>query len=287
MLNGVRHRAADHLSDRASGRVEACGVMDLVLAALERGGDQIRPETADHQKENKDRRISLVIAIDGPAAAGKTTVANELSHRISALLFDTGSIYRALALVALERGIDPNDAVALAKAAKSLPIRIELPSANDGRASDVLVDHRDVTWAIRSPDVDRIVSRVSAHREVRDALLEVQRSIGRSGRVVMVGRDIGTVVMPDADFKIWLDASLEERARRRVLDLQRIGKPRSYEQVRDDMAARDGIDSGRSVAPMKAAADAVVIITDGLTASQVVDRIIELIGEEATTGANL
>ncbi len=195
------------------------------------------------------------------------------------MLFDTGSIYRALALVALECGIDPNDAVALAIEAQSLPIRIELPSADDGRASDVLIGYRDVTWAIRSPDVDRIVSRVSAHREVRDALLEVQRSIGRSGRVVMVGRDIGTVVMPEADFKIWLDASLEERARRRLLDLQRIGESRSYEQVRDDMAARDGIDSGRSVAPMTPADDAVAINTDGLTASQVVDKIIELIGE--------
>ncbi len=227
-----------------------------------------------------------MIAIDGPAAAGKTTVASELARRIGALFFDTGVIYRALALVALEQGIDPGDAGRLAAVASTLPVRVEPASANDGRGSDILIDGRDITWAIRSPDVDRLVSPVSAHEPVRAALLEVQRAIGRGGRVVMVGRDIGTVVMPDADLKIWLDASLEVRARRRALDLERLGEPHAVEQVRADMAARDEIDARRAVAPMKAAADAVVVNTDGLSIDQVVDRILRLLAERATHGAD-
>ncbi len=246
---------------------------------LEREGDEIRTEAGDLRNEDHLQAADLVVAMDGPAAAGKSTVARELARRIDALLFDTGVIYRALALLSLERGIDPSDAVQLATAAEHMPVRVEPATCEDGRACDVWLDSRDVTWAIRAPEVDRVVSAVSAHREVRDALLQVQRDIGHHGRVVMVGRDIGTVVMPDADLKIWLDASLGERARRRVLDLARLGKPHDFEEVRRDMATRDGIDSDRAVSPMKPAPDAVTVNTDGLTVEQVVDRIVGLLRE--------
>ncbi len=252
---------------------------------LKRGGDQIKAQAENHLDRASDRGNRLVIAIDGPAAAGKTTVANELSRRIGALFFDTGVIYRALALEALDQDIDPSDASRLAVIAARLPVRIERPSVDDGRACDVLLNERDVTRAIRAPEVDRIVSAVSAHPAVRQALLAPQRAIGKSGRVVMVGRDIGTIVMPDADLKIWLDASLDERARRRTLDLERMGKSASFEQVRADMAARDQIDSQRDVAPMRPASDARVVVTDGMSIDDVVDRIVELLAEHTVNGA--
>jgi cytidylate kinase len=227
------------------------------------------PTAADH----------LVLAIDGPAAAGKSTVANRLAHRLDALCFDTGSIYRALALVALECRIDINDPTSLERAARTMPLRMSPPSQDDGRQADVWLGDRDITWAIRAPEVDRTVSAVSAHPEVRDALLQLQRKIGRSGRVVMVGRDIGTVIMPDADLKIWLEASVDERARRRLSDLERAGNPHTFQQVRDDLVARDRFDADRTVAPMAPASDARVVSTDGLTIDEVVDRILEIFAE--------
>jgi cytidylate kinase len=221
----------------------------------------------------------LVIAIDGPAAAGKSTVASRLANQIDALYFDTGVIYRALTLAALEQGVALDDAAELADLASSLPVSVMPPSREDGRQCDVFLGERDVTQAIRTPNVDRSVSEVSAHPAVRAALLELQRKIGRSGRVVMVGRDIGTVVMPDADLKIWLEASLDERARRRSRDLERAGKAHDVQAVRADLLARDAFDAGRSAAPMIRAADAIVVETDGLTIEQVVARIRELLAE--------
>jgi len=225
-----------------------------------------------------------VIAVDGPAAAGKTTVAGELARRIHAVFFDTGVIYRALALVALRHGIDPDDASSLAREALSLDLRIEPASVDDGRLADVVVNGKDETWTIRTPEVDRTVSAVSAHPAVRAALLEKQRAIGRGGRVVMVGRDIGSVVMPNADLKVWLEASLDERARRRVIDLERQGMPRTFDDVRVEMQRRDEIDAGRAASPMKPAADAVIIQTDGLTIDQVVEKIVALIDAKRGNG---
>lgn len=221
----------------------------------------------------------LVIAIDGPAAAGKSTVASRLAKRIDALYLDTGVIYRALTLAALEQDVAADDASSLARLAASVPLRVTPPTADDGRQCDVWLNEHDVTWAIRAPEVDRSVSAVSAHPEVRSALLELQREIGRSGRVVMVGRDIGTVVMPDAGLKIWLETSVDERARRRARDLERAGKAHDFEQVRADLQARDRIDAGRSAAPMTRANDAIVVETDGLSIDQVVDRMLDLLAE--------
>jgi cytidylate kinase len=209
-------------------------------------------------------------------------VASRLANQIDALFLDTGVIYRALTVAALEQGVSLADAAALADLAASLPLKVTPPTVDDGRQCDVWLDERDVTQAIRTPEVDRSVSSVSAHSEVRAALIGLQREIGRSGRVVMVGRDIGSVVMPDADLKIWLDASLDERARRRVRDLERAGKPADLDTVRADLLARDQFDAGRSAAPMIRAAEAIVVLTDGRTIDQVVDCIRELLAESGS-----
>ena len=284
----MRRRAKQHrtggrrtVQDRPPLRVQDRNLphRDPDRAAAVEGGEEIRHMGDNLETDDPATATHLVIAIDGPAAAGKSTVASQLAHRLNALFLDTGVIYRTLAFVALERGVDVNDARRLAAIAESLPMRVTPPSQNDGRQSDVWIDDRDITWAIRSPEVDRSVSAVSAHREVRDALLGLQRMIGQSGRVVMVGRDIGTVVMPDADLKIWLEASIDERARRRARDLERAGKPHEFERVRDELDARDRFDAGRSVAPMAPAADAIVVETDGLTVDQVVERIMDILAE--------
>ncbi len=225
-----------------------------------------------------------MIAVDGPAAAGKTTVASDLARRIHAIFFDTGVIYRALALVALNHHIDPSDAQSLAREAASLDLRIDPASMDDGRFADVIVNGRDETWAIRTPEVDRTVSAISAHPSVRAALLEKQRAIGRRGRVVMVGRDIGTVVMPNADVKIWLEASIDERARRRASDLERQGTCRTFEDVRAEMQQRDAMDAGRAASPMKPADDAIVVPTDGLTINQVVEKLVSLVDSSTGSG---
>ncbi len=217
------------------------------------------------------------IAIDGPAASGKSTLAQRLAETLGYLYFDTGVLYRAVTWAALQRGDAVEDADALTDLAANLPIDVRPPSKADGRKYDVWVGKHDVTWAIRSPEVDRWVSVVAAHPGVRQALIEKQREIGRRGRVVMVGRDIGTVVMPDADLKIYLDASAEERARRRYEERRARGERVSYERILAAVQARDRLDAQRTVAPLRAADDAVVIQTDDLDAAQVFGRVLALI----------
>jgi CMP/dCMP kinase len=218
----------------------------------------------------------FVIAIDGPAASGKSTVAAAVATELDALLFDTGAVYRALTYAALERGVASDDAGQLAALIDEIDIRITVPSIDDGRQYDVFVDDSDVTWQIRDPGVDRAVSPVSAHPEVRQGLLELQRDIGHSGRVVMPGRDVGSVVMPDADLKIWLDASLSERARRRQTELARRDIVVTLEETKDEMRRRDDGDSSRSAAPMAPAEGAVVIDTDNRDIDDVVKQILQL-----------
>lgn len=214
-----------------------------------------------------------VIAIDGPGAAGKTTVAAEVAHHLDALLFDTGAIYRAVTLEAMRREIATDDSEALEHLARTVTIHLQPPTQNDGRQVDVWLNGEDVTWEIRTPEIDANVSAVSAHHGVREALLATQREIADNARVVMVGRDIGTVVVPDAGVKIYLDASSEERARRRVLDLQAKGIDRAFEEVLEDLLARDAYDSGRETAPLKAADNAVIIDSDGKSIEEVVAEI--------------
>lgn len=220
--------------------------------------------TLDHRR---------VIAIDGPAAAGKTTVARDLAARIGAMLFDTGALYRSVTLAALRAGIDPGDGRRLEALARRSEIDLRPASVDDGRLSDVLLNGEDVTWAIRTPEVDTSVSAVSAHAGVRNALLPVQRQIASGNRVVMVGRDIATVVTPEAGVKIYLDASVKERARRRVAELRARGVEISDETVIADLIERDRFDSSRANSPLMAAPDAIRVDTDGLTIPEVVDRL--------------
>ena len=214
-----------------------------------------------------------VIAIDGPAAAGKSTVARLLADRLGALLFDTGALYRAVALAALRSGVSPDDANSLSGIASDAVISVRSPSLRDGRLYDVWLNGEDVTWAVRDPEVGATVSRVAEHPAVRNALLPLQRTIASSGPVVMVGRDIGTVVVPDAGLKIYLDATPEERARRRFREAAARGGKQSFEEVLGETLQRDAIDRGRETAPLRPASDAVQIKTDGVPIEQIVAEI--------------
>jgi cytidylate kinase len=209
------------------------------------------------------------IAIDGPAASGKSTIGGLLAERLGYLYLDTGAMYRAVTCAALQKGLDVSDEEAISALARTLSIEIARPEENDGRQYTVLTDGEDVTWQIRNPEVDRHVSAVSAYARVRKALTEQQRRIARQGSVVMVGRDIGTVVIPDADLKIYLNASPEVRARRRHLEMLARGEEADYESILRDMRRRDWIDSQREVAPLRAAKDAVRVDTDNLSIAEV------------------
>lgn len=224
-----------------------------------------------------------VIAIDGPAAAGKSTVARLLAARLGALLFDTGSLYRALTLAARRRQVSPDDEPALARLAHEIEIEVRPGSAVDRRLYSVLLDGEDVTWELRSPAVEQSVSKVAAQPRVRDALLPHQRRIAASGSVVMVGRDIGTVVVPDAGLKVFLLASEQERARRRHDEQRARGGRMTPDEVLADLRRRDAIDASRATAPLRAAADAVMVNTDGLDVEQVVAEIVRQ-GRLETTG---
>lgn len=226
-----------------------------------------------------------VIAIDGPAASGKSTVGFAVAGLLNYLFFDTGAMYRVVTWAALHRSVDVHDADAVGLLAETLEISI-LPvgNAQDGRHLTVLVDGRDVTWAVRSPQVDQNVSAVAAMPRVRTALSQHQRQIGgqyaqgHAGMdgIVMVGRDIGTVVLPDAPLKIYLDAPVAERAQRRFLELQKRGKSTSFAQVLANMQERDRIDSQRAIAPLRPAEDAHIISTTGLGVQEIVERIVAL-----------
>jgi cytidylate kinase len=213
------------------------------------------------------------IAIDGPAASGKSTLGKKLADDLGFLFFDTGVMYRAVTWAALERNLDIENEQAITQLAAAMDIDVRPPSVQDGRSYDVLVDGQDVTWKIRQSQVDENVSLVSTYPGVRSALTEQQRRIGRRGNVVMVGRDIGTVVMPEADLKIYLDASVEERARRRHQEILQRGEKASLVEIRKAMRKRDQIDSTRPLAPLRAATDAVIIYSDGLDADQVLAQV--------------
>jgi cytidylate kinase len=221
------------------------------------------------------------IAIDGPAASGKSTIAAALARKLNFLYFDTGVMYRAATWAALDRGVAISDEAAVTRLTELLQIDVKPPSLGDGRQVDVVCDGVDVTWAIRSPEVDANVSPVSVYPGVRSALTAQQRRIGLRGNVVMVGRDIGTVVLPEAPLKIYLDASAEERARRRFAEVQARGdQTQTYEAILENVKRRDAIDSGRATAPLKAAPDAVIIDSTRLSVDEVVARVEQLIARE-------
>lgn len=233
------------------------------------------------------REHAFVIAIDGPAAAGKSTVARKVAEQLGALLFDTGALYRVIALLALRSEVNPHDEEGLCRLARNTRIDIRPPSVPDGRLFDVLIAGEDVTWRIRESDVGSIVSQVSEHAAVRAALLPLQRRIAASGPVVMVGRDIGTVVVPDAGLKIYLDASPEERARRRYMESRVRDTTVTLDEVRQETLARDAIDTARATAPLRPADDATLVETDDLDIDGVVAVVIELARKLRTEDGSL
>jgi cytidylate kinase len=220
-----------------------------------------------------------MIAIDGPAAAGKSTLAQRLADELGYLYFDTGVMYRAVTLAALWHEVPIDDEEAVTQIARCLPIDVRPPTVQDDRKFDVLMGGEDVTWAIRSPEVDAHVSQVSMYVGVRQAMTQRQREIGLRGDIVMVGRDIGTVVLPEADLKIYLDASAEERAQRRYLESQEMGEDEPLDEILRSLRMRDELDSTRDLAPLRAAPDAIVLDTTSLNADQVYERVIELVKE--------
>ncbi|NCP86547.1 MAG: cytidylate kinase [Anaerolineae bacterium CG_4_9_14_3_um_filter_57_17] len=217
-----------------------------------------------------------IIAIDGPAASGKSTLGFHLAEALGYLYFDTGLMYRAITWLALDHGLDLTNESTITRLAQDVPIEVTEPSFEDGRPCDVVVDGHDITWDIRQPEVDANVSIVSAYPGVREALTRQQRRIGLRGRVVMVGRDIGTVVLPDADVKIYLDASAEVRARRRCDEMLQRGETADFVQILAQVIERDRIDSTRAVAPLKPADDAILIDSDKLDADAVFQRALSL-----------
>lgn len=231
-----------------------------------------------------NNKIEL-IAIDGPAASGKTTVGKQLAEKLDYLFLDTGCMYRAATLAVLQQGEDVNDETAVTRIAREMKIDIQqVDQEEDGRLYTVLLDGRDVTWEIRSPAVDANVSQVSKYIGVRREMVQRQREFGERGRVVMVGRDIGTVVMPDAPLKLYVTASPQERARRRHRDRHAQGQAISYDAILADVQRRDDIDSSREHSPLRPAADAILIDTTGRPPAAIVDQILEMIKEKPVIG---
>jgi cytidylate kinase len=217
------------------------------------------------------------IAVDGPAASGKSTIGGLLAERLGYLYFDTGVMYRAVTWAAIARGIDVADEAGVTDLAERLQIDVIRPTVADGRQYTVLADGQDVTWEIRCPEVNWGVSPVSAYPGVRAALTAQQRRIGQKGKIVMVGRDIGTVVLPDADLKLYLDATVEERAGRRYRETLARSESADFDEVLASVQLRDEIDSGRAHAPLRAAEEAVVVDTTALGIQDVLDRVLALV----------
>ncbi len=217
--------------------------------------------------------MTTTVAIDGPSGAGKSTVGYALAEAIDATFIDTGLMYRALTLAAVERGVALDDGPALAALAETSRIAVERARPDQAdRLETVLLDGRDVTLDVRRPRVDRAVSAVSRHPEVRDAMLGVQRMAAVRGDVVMVGRDIGTVVLPEATLKVYLTAEAEVRAARRAAEM---GRPERVAEYLDEIRRRDAADSGRAVAPLRIPVGALVLDSGELDVGACVDAIVE------------
>ena len=216
-------------------------------------------------------RRKVVVAIDGPSSSGKSTVGAKAARRLRYRFCDTGLLYRAVTWLALERGISPGDVAGLVP----LPEEVSLIADSHGRLRHVEAGGRDVTAAVCEAPVDRAVSDYSKVPELRAALIPRQRALAEEGGIIMAGRDIGTVILPDATVKIYLDASAEERARRRAL--QRRATAVEAGQILDELRMRDSIDSTRETAPLRAAPDAVIIQTDGSSFGETVEAVVRAI----------
>ncbi|MCB0166799.1 MAG: (d)CMP kinase [Anaerolineae bacterium] len=221
------------------------------------------------------------IAIDGFAGSGKSTAAARLAEALGYLYFDTGVMYRAVTWAILEQGIDSGDTERVSEVAEALIIDVVANGPDDGRQFTVLADDEDITWAIREPAVEANVSLVSSYPRVRTVLTEQQRRIAAAGPVVMAGRDVGTVVLPQADLKIFLEASAEERARRRCKQLAEQNKPADYGRILAAIIERDKKDRENPVSPTIPADDAVILSTDNLKVDEVVGELQTLVEQLA------
>jgi CMP/dCMP kinase len=225
------------------------------------------------------KSASRYIAIDGPVASGKSAVGSRVARQLGYRFVDTGSMYRAITWLALERGIDLHDEAALTRLAEGAQLTLAPGAGDEPESARVLLDSVDVTDRLRSAEVGEAVSLVSRVPGVRKAMVALQRQLAVERGVVMAGRDIGTVVLPDAPLKVYLDASPEERIRRRHEELLAGGRGETPEQVRQELALRDAIDSEREVSPLRPAEDAIIIDTDPLTLDEVVEQIMELVAQ--------
>lgn len=221
---------------------------------------------------------SPIIAIDGPAGAGKSTVARMVADRLGYLYIDTGAMYRAVAHKVIEEGIPLSDHAKIAALARRMDIHFEVIRGEQ----HIFADGEDVTQAIRTPEATRLSSPVSAIQGVRKRLVELQRRMGEAGGVVMEGRDIGTVVFPNAEVKIFLTASAMERARRRAEQLKEMGMEADIEQIASEIRERDLRDSSRRHAPLKQAPGAALVETDNMSVEQVVDAIVAIHNERVS-----
>ena len=217
----------------------------------------------------------MKIAIDGPAGAGKSTLARALAARLGYIYIDTGAMYRALTWKALQGGLDLNDSMALSELAEGLDIAF---NKQDGQQR-LLCQGEDISAIIRSPQVSAAVSQVAAHPQVRQIMVHKQQQLARAGRVVMDGRDIGEQVLPDANFKFFVTADLQERAERRLQEMEARGFQVDKESVLQDMCNRDLMDAARSVGALKILPDSIVIDTSAYNAEEVLAQILYLIGE--------
>lgn len=224
--------------------------------------------------EDLGRMNHLRIAIDGPAGAGKSTVAKEVARRLGILYVDSGAMYRGVAWLAERYGVAPDDEPELVHLLDCHPLRFE--NSNTGTL-EVLADDQSITKELRSPAVSSMVSELSVHPQIRNVLTKWQRDFSLRESVVMDGRDIGTVVMPDANFKFFLTADLEERVRRRLSELQAQGVEIAFAQLQETLAERDERDASRAVAPLLKAADAVVVDSTGKTVEQVCREILDTV----------
>ena len=227
----------------------------------------------------KKLNYPFAIAIDGPAASGKSSVGKKVAEKLGFVFLDTGIMYRAVTWKVLDQAIGVLDENQVGKIAQNIDIKILKPSQDDGRMQDIFVDGEDVTWLLRSAIINKNVSQVSRYAMVREAMTNQQRVIGKSVDVVMAGRDIGTVVLPNAKVKIYLEASAEERARRRFSEESKNGNSISYDEILENVLMRDEIDSSRDIAPLKPADDAYIINTDKKPIDQVVNEIMQVINE--------
>jgi cytidylate kinase len=232
------------------------------------------PSASPASEPSGNVRRALVVAIDGPSSSGKSTVGAEAARRLRYRFFDTGLLYRAVAWLALERGVAPGDVAALVL----LAAEVTLVPDSRARLRHVYADGRDVTHEVRGAAVDRAVSDYSKVPELRAELVTRQRDLVAEGGIIMAGRDIGTVILPDADVKIYLNASAEERARRRAVQRQTTDESEA-DQILDELRRRDSIDSSRETAPLRTAPDAFIIQTDGNSFEQTVEAVMRAIAD--------